>query len=141
MQESLPITYEVEKGAIRRFAEAIGGMNPIYHDESCAVAKGYRSLVAPPTFPITFRYQNVPGLELPEQGLIHAEQSFELGVPIVAGDRITCTTRLVDDYVKEGRSGRMRFVVREVVGVNQFGETAFRSRSSVIVREGVSGSG
>lgn len=49
--------FEVEKGAIRKFADAIGDDNPLYHDEEYAKQRGYKSLVAPPTFPATF---NIP---------------------------------------------------------------------------------
>ena len=32
-RESKPVVHEVEKGAIRRFAEALGDPNPLYQDE------------------------------------------------------------------------------------------------------------
>lgn len=137
MLESQPATFKIEEGAIRRFAEAIGDMNPLYHDEGYAIAHGHRGLVAPPTFPIIFWDLKIPGLELPKQGLIHAEESFELLTEIVAGDRITSTTRLISDTVKQGHSGRMRFVLCETTGINESGETAYRSLANLIVREGV----
>ena len=49
-RESEPVVHDVEKGAIRRFAEALGDPNPIYVDEEAARAAGYPALVAPPTF-------------------------------------------------------------------------------------------
>ena len=51
---SPPTLNEVEKGAIRRFAEALGDYNPIYYDEEYARASGYPTIVAPPTFPASF---------------------------------------------------------------------------------------
>ena len=54
-RESKPAINEVEKGSIRKFAEAIGETNPIYFEEAAARAAGYRSVVAPPTFPTTLR--------------------------------------------------------------------------------------
>ena len=41
--------WEVEKGRLRFFAKAIGETRPEYVDEEAARAKGYRSLLAPPT--------------------------------------------------------------------------------------------
>ena len=38
--ESAPIHYDVEKGAIRKFVEAIGDPDSIYHDEKAAQAAG-----------------------------------------------------------------------------------------------------
>ena len=48
--ESEPRTSEVEKGAIIKFAEAIGDTNPIYNDEAAARESRYGGLIAPPTF-------------------------------------------------------------------------------------------
>ena len=51
-RESEPFVAEVEKNAIRRFAEAIGDPNPIYAEEEAARAAGFPTLVAPPTFAV-----------------------------------------------------------------------------------------
>ena len=42
-------TYDVERGAIRRFAEAIGDPNPLFNDEKEA-RHVFGGMVAPPTF-------------------------------------------------------------------------------------------
>src|SRR5271166_3798802 len=41
---------EVERGAIRRFAEAIGDPNPLFHDEVAARRSRFGGIIAPPTF-------------------------------------------------------------------------------------------
>jgi len=46
-RQSEPVLHEVEKGAIRRFAEALGDPNPLALDEVAARAAGYPGLVAP----------------------------------------------------------------------------------------------
>ena len=89
-RESKAALNEVEKGAIRRFAEALGETNPIYFEEAAARAAGYRSIVAPPTFPTSLRAGSDlrEGLLLsPGKHLLQAEQSFEYARPIVAGHR------------------------------------------------------
>ena len=48
--ESAPAAMEIEKGAILRFAEAIGDPNPQWNDEAAARKTGYGGLTAPPTF-------------------------------------------------------------------------------------------
>jgi acyl dehydratase len=133
--ESSPVANEVEKGAIRKFAEAIGDSNPLYYDEAYAAATAYGRIIAPPTFSRTFRSDPIPGLKLPAQGLVHGEQEFTYNKPIFAGDVIAVKNRLVDVYEKEGRSGKMIFVVMEQIGTNQHGEEVYRSSSSVIIRE------
>src|SRR2546430_13941674 len=42
---------EVEKGAIRRFAESLGEPNPIYFEHAPARPAGYPSLAPPPPSP------------------------------------------------------------------------------------------
>ena len=49
-RESEPGTIDVEKGAIIKFAEAIGDDNPLYSDEVAARASRFGGLIAPPTF-------------------------------------------------------------------------------------------
>ncbi len=55
----------VERGAVRKFAQAIGDDNPLYYDEDAAQQSRYGRLIAPPTFPITFDYGAIAGLTLP----------------------------------------------------------------------------
>ena len=40
--ESEPITHDVEKGAIVKFAQAIGDTNPLFNDEAAARQTRYR---------------------------------------------------------------------------------------------------
>ena len=63
--ESAPLLYEVERGAIRKFVEAIGDDDPIYYDAQAAQAAGFTTVLAPPTFLCTFRPQALPDLKLP----------------------------------------------------------------------------
>src|SRR3954451_24358181 len=93
---SPPTLNEVEKGSIRKFAEAIGDYNPIYYDEEYAQASGYPTMVAPPTFPASFApaadLRDLLGVSI--RSLLHAEQSFEYDRPIFAGERIFVATRV-----------------------------------------------
>src|SRR5436309_63808 len=43
-------TVEVERGAIRRFAEAIGDSNPVFNSETEARKSRFGGMIAPPTF-------------------------------------------------------------------------------------------
>lgn len=54
-QVSEPFLVEVEKGAIRKFAEAIGDPDLRFRNESDAKRAGFPGIIAPPTFPVTFR--------------------------------------------------------------------------------------
>src|SRR5262245_33890332 len=80
---SPPTTWQVERGHIRRFAEAIGDPNPIYTDESAARAAGYPRMPAPPTFAAALRPNDVrAGMNIDMRKLLHGEQEIELGRPL-----------------------------------------------------------
>jgi acyl dehydratase len=137
-RDSEPVVHEVEKNAIRRFADALGDPNPIYTDEEAARAAGYAGLVAPPTFPAVLaandRFRH--SLDLGTRSLLHGEQQFEYGRPIVAGDRITVKSRVADVQEKAGPSGPMDVIVVEDEGRGADGELVFRSREMLILRRG-----
>ncbi len=137
-RESDPVVHDVEKGAIRRFAEALGDPNPVYVEEDAARAAGYPSLVAPPTFPavlaVNDRFRH--SLDLGTRSFLHSEQQVEYGRAIVAGDRITVKTRVADVQERAGASGPMDILVLEDEGRDPQGAVVFRTRSTIVLRRG-----
>lgn len=135
-RESEPVLHEVEKGAIRRFAEALGDPNPIYVDEAAARAAGFPALVAPPTFPVVLasneRFRH--SLDLGTRSILHGEQQFEYVRPVVAGDRITVRSKVADVQERAGASGPMDVIVIEDEGRDEKGELVFRTRAMLILR-------
>lgn len=128
---SPPQNFEVEKGAIRKFAEAIGDTNPLYLDEEHAKSLGYVSVIAPPTFPTTFR---VPlPVELDASHILHGQQEYAFTRPIVAGDVIRCVTTITKVYEREGSLGKMTFVIAEIRGEDVSGQPVFTGSSTIIV--------
>jgi acyl dehydratase len=130
-----PRTYEVERGAIRRFAEAIEDRNPLFNDEHAARATRFGGMIAPPTFCRSM------GSPIPDVRISALGQSFrgldggsewEYFVPIRPGDRITVQTKLVDLRESEGRLGPMIFITMETTYTNQFGELCVTQRSTGI---------
>ena len=136
-REAKPGINEVERGAIRRFAEAIGETNPIYFEEAAARAAGYRSVVAPPTFPTTLRAASDlrEGLLLSQgKHLLQAEQSFEYARPIVAGDKLTVRSKVVEVSQRNTPSGLTDVVVIEDEGKDETSAVVYRSRQLWVVR-------
>ncbi len=135
-RSSPPTLNEVEKGAIRRFAEALGDYNPIYYDEEYARASGYPTVVAPPTFPASFHsaadLRELLGVGI--KSLLHAEQGFEYERPILAGDRIYVSTKVADVLEKPGPAGKMDVAVIEDEGRDEEGNLVFRARRTLVVR-------
>ena len=132
-KSSTPVRNEVEKGAIRKFAEAIGDGNPRYLSQNVDDV-----VEAPPTFSRSFDYGTILGLQLPKDGLIHGEQKFEYARPIVAGDVLYASTTLLDVKERSGRLGRMVFLFFEHKAVDGAGNIVVRETSTVIYREGES---
>jgi acyl dehydratase len=137
-RESETVVHEVEKGAIRRFVEALGDANPIYVDEQAARVAGYPTLVAPPTFPavLTVNERFRHSLDLGTRSFLHGEQQIELGRPILAGDRITVKTRVADVQERAGASGPMDILVLEDEGRDAQGALVFRTREVLVLRRG-----
>jgi len=131
-----PALNEVEKGAIRRFAEALGDYNPIYFDEEYARGAGYPGIVAPPTFPTSFHssadLRELLGVGI--KSLLHAEQAFEYERPVFAGDRLYVTTKVADIYEKTGPGGVMDVAVIEDEGRDEEGAVVYRARRTLVVR-------
>ncbi|HSN91094.1 MAG TPA: MaoC family dehydratase N-terminal domain-containing protein [Anaeromyxobacteraceae bacterium] len=135
-RESEPVLHEVEKGTIRRLAEALGDPNPLYQDEQAARAAGLTGLLAPPTYPavLTQNERFRHSLDLGTRSVLHGEQQFEYLRPIVAGDRIVVKTRVADVLERPGASGPMDVLVLEDEGRDEKGETVFRARATFILR-------
>lgn len=127
---------EVEKGAIRRFAEAVGDPAQIYFDEVFARSLGYAGIVAPPTFPTTFRPPSKPAWirGLDEGRFLAGEQGFRYWRPIVAGDRLECALRFTDVQDKRSSKGSMELIIQDLVITSQGGDMVCVNRRVVIYR-------
>lgn len=123
---SEPETFEVEKGQIRRFAEAIGDPNPVFQ----------RGEVAPPTFPTTFRVK-IPGLaDVDPARFIHANEEYTYERPIRAGDLLTCSRSITNFFIKQGKLGQMNFVVSAIEGRDPGGALVFTGKTTLIIHGG-----
>jgi acyl dehydratase len=134
-RESEPVTYEVERGQIKRFVEAIGDSDPIYVDEKAARAAGHPRIPAPPTFATALR-PNDPreGMDIDWKKLLHGEQEYRYHRPIFAGDRLTVKGRIAEAYVKSGKSGDMDMMVLETTATDDSGAIVFTARSLVVIK-------
>ena len=89
--ESEAAVHDVEKGAIVKFARAIGDPNPAFNDDSTP-----RGMVAPPTFlrsmlpgPLTVEADS------PYKANLDGGSEWEYFGPVRSGDRISVTTKVV----------------------------------------------
>jgi len=137
---SEPIIFKVEEGAIQRYAQAIGDPNPLYNDPDYASKTRHGRLLTPPGFtgwPVKAgRYTDILFESLVKAGapqrVLDGGVEFEFIEPVGAGDVLTATTRIASITERETRLGKTMFTTVEITFVNQTGNVALKSRSTLI---------
>ena len=92
--------YIVSVAKIKEFAEAVGSTDPVHTDREVARARGYRDVIAPPTFAVIISQRpEFDFLNDPENGIefgrvVHGEQGFTHHRPLTAGDEVVATLRI-----------------------------------------------
>ncbi|AXF55362.1 MaoC family dehydratase N-terminal domain-containing protein [Salicibibacter kimchii] len=127
----------IERGAVRKFAEAIDDAHPIFVDEAVGQATRYGKNIAPPTFPIVLDYGEIPDFELENKGLIHGEQIYHYERPLFVGEDIHCWAEVKDYKEKAGKSGTMGILTLESNGEDSDGKRVFRAEQVIIITEAV----
>ncbi|MFC0298170.1 MaoC family dehydratase N-terminal domain-containing protein [Geobacillus jurassicus] len=136
-KRSAKVKNVVERGAVKKFAEAVGDPNPIYWDEETGKRSRYGRNIAPPTFPRVFDYGVIEGLTLPSKGLIHGEQRFHYERPLFVGEELYCYAEVKDYYEKQSSMGLLGFLVIANNGEDADGNLIFTSTSTIIINEAV----
>ena len=144
-------TCEVDKSGIRRFANAVEDFNPLYWDEEYAKNSKYGSVIAPPGF---FGWPTKPwGAHIvrPSSGEVAgkldaalAKAGYPRGVagrsefdflrPVKVGDILSASEKIIDIAGKEGRTGKMVLVTREITWTDQNGDVVAKVRQTGIRR-------
>jgi acyl dehydratase len=139
--------YVVTKRDIVRFAQAIGERDPIHFDEVYAKSSKHGGIIAPPLFCQMFTFEDAPVERLPGDGspiemdvpvsakrTVGGASSYEIHRPVRVGDEITVRSKLREVYSKEGKSGRLYFIVVETEFWNQRNEPVARETATYIKR-------
>ena len=130
--------YAVGREKIREFAEAVGAVDVVHLDPALARARGYRDVIAPPTFAVLIAQRCDHQLIVdPEAGidfsrLVHGEQRFVHHRPITAGDEIVGV--LTVDSVKQAGGNAMVITRSELSTIE--GEPVCTATSTVVIRGG-----
>src|ERR1700680_983311 len=109
---------DVSAQDIATFCDGMGETNPLYTDEAGAKKGPYGTIVAPPSYAVTFRNGRHFFTQVPRFGRagFDAGKDVEFHAPIRPGDKITLSSHVKEIYEKTGRSGSMVFVgVRSTV--------------------------
>lgn len=139
-----PHVREVERGAIRRYADAVGDDNPLYFDEEYASESRYGTIIAPPGF-FGWSMQSVPSSEgiiglmtaMINAGyyrILDGGMSYEFFLPVRAGDIVIASPKVKDVTAKEGKSGTMMVCDFETTYLNQNGDLVAKAYQTLIGR-------
>jgi hypothetical protein len=119
-----PEVYEIEKGMLRKFTEAIDDPNPRWLKE------------APPTFPAALvpreLLQKLFNIDIPLKRLLNGTSELEYLKPIMAGDVISVTAKLTRLRQVPGAEGPTLFMFTEMTYTNQRGEVVVKGKNTYI---------
>ncbi len=133
-----PEAYEVTRGKIREFAEAINDPDPVYLDPAAARAAGHPDVIAPPTFPVILGMAGSaqaigdPDLGVDFSRVVHGDQRFRHSRPLHAGDLLSSTTRITGIRSLGGND----LLTLETVADDADGEHVVTATMMLVVRGG-----
>ncbi len=142
--------FEVERGAIKKFADAVDDQNPLYWDDEHARNSRYGSIIAPPgffgwptkwakgsTFVITVEDKIDARAALAKAGYsrgIDGGMEYDFFQPVRAGDTLAAQSTIKDIIEREGKAGKLVFVITETIYTNQNGALVAKARATSINR-------
>lgn len=142
---------EITKRDIRRFAQAVGDLNPLYFDDDYAKNSRFGGIIAPLLFYFSFVYDPGPeavagddgtlrepsgverygGIEYPQlplKNILAGGRELEFLQMLRPGDILSVTGKILDLYEKEGKRGKLVFVVSENTYFNQNNEVVLKEK-------------
>jgi acyl dehydratase len=150
------VACEVEKGSIKRFADAVEETNLLYWDEEYAGKSRYGSIIAPPGFfgwpvnlPRGMTFQRPTDISDPPEvtenmrvalakagfgRVVDGGIEYEFFQPVRAGDVLSAKSMIKDIIEREGKTGKMAFMIIETAYHNQNNELAAMARATAIYR-------
>jgi acyl dehydratase len=134
---------EIGRSGIRKFAMAVGDMNPLYLDGDFAAATRFGGIIAPPTL-VCETCQYLTGDVNEDGGFAQATMvnpggrlhrggnDYRFFQPLRPDDIITATWRMAEAHWRQGRNGRLLFVITEISYTNQRREPLATNRETLI---------
>ena len=118
-----PVACEVEKGMVRRFAEAIG--------DPSSSSRGF----APPALLLTIGLDRIQArlLDLfPGTTILHGSTELECYHPVRAGDLIDATAKITGIRERQSERGKIAFITVDITFENQHKELVAKCRQLII---------
>ncbi|WP_448256017.1 FAS1-like dehydratase domain-containing protein [Microbacterium aurum] len=133
------VVLDVEAGKIREFARATRAEDAAHVDDEAAADRGHPARIATLTHSIAVGHLRdqagfVERLGLDIRRVVVGEVSWRYERPLVAGDRLQATRRVVSDVSRDGSSGRLRLVTLETEFADQAGAVVATVREVLVER-------
>jgi acyl dehydratase len=145
--------FEIEKEPIRRFADAVGDLNPLYWDEDYARRSRFGSIIAPPGFLSSLwflgrsakwarreRLSEALGPSVVMDALAQAGYrrildtgiDYEFFEPVKAGDTVRSVCVVKDIMERGAKERKVAFLITETSYTNQDGTVVAKTRSTTV---------
>jgi len=150
----------VERGAVRRYAQAVMDIDPIYMQDEAVAGTRYGTPVAPPLFPnamlrlpfgepdlvqeraddadfdgaVGSSTLGLPPLPLVNSPMLNGGSEVELFRFANHGEQIWLKSRYLDIYERETSKGSMLMVVIETDFLDEYGKLVMRFRKTQLRR-------
>ena len=138
-----PATEIIDINSIRRYAQAISDLNPLYLDEQYAKTTEYEGIIAPPTFIFDISYDifsnvgengrelfrvDIPGLKV-----IRGGNEYQFFQPPRPGDVVHRKRTIIDIYERPSKTiGKILFIVYNITCTNQEGNLLGINRETLM---------
>ena len=131
-EEYFPGKEVVDRSSIRRYAQSISDLNPLYLDDEFARQSKYGGIVAPPTYIFDVSHdifaeigedgRDLTRVTVPGMNAVRGGNEYEFYEPVKPGDVVNRRRKVIDIYEKEGKkAGKILFITYETTYVNQKG--------------------
>lgn len=134
------VTIDVEQGKIREFARATHAVDPVHTDPTAAAGAGFDRIPATATHVVVAGHQRdqrafVSALGMDISRIVVGSVTWEYHRPLLAGDHLTGTRRVLSDTTKEGkRGGTMRLVQLETTWTDR--DATVATQREVLIERG-----
>lgn len=123
----------VDISSIKRYAQAISDLNPLYLDEEYAKKSEYGGIIAPPTFIFDVSHdiftdvgedgRDLSRVTIPGMNAVRGGNEYQFFEPARPGDIVNKRRKTIDIYEKKSkRVGKILFIVYDTTYTNQNGK-------------------
>jgi acyl dehydratase len=129
-EEYFPGKERIDRTSIRRYAQAISDLNPLYLDEQYAGRSEYGGIIAPPTYVFDVSHdifadtgedgRDLSRITIPGMTPVRGGNEYQFFAPARVGDIVNVRRKILDIYEKEGKkAGKILFIIYEMTYTNQ----------------------